>query len=276
MVERSAVAAHYTLGGLGDSLLGVLQELGKDLDNLTPEDLAPVDEFHIRGREASAELAALAGIGASDRVLDVGSGLGGPARHLAGAYGCHVTGIDLTAEFCEVATMLGQRTGLADRLAFEVGDALAMPFRDASFDVAWTQHVAMNIADRASLYAEIFRVVKPGGRLAVYDILQGPGGEVLFPVPWASRPELSHLVRPEEMRQLLEAAGFHIAEWRDVSEPGREWFAAIAERARAHGLPPLGIHLLFGEERPAMVANQVRNLTEGRIELLQVVAERPA
>ena len=276
MVERSAVEAHYTLGGLGDSLLGVLREMGKDLDNLTPEDLAPIDEFHVRGREASAELAALAGIGAGDRVLDVGSGLGGPARHLAEAYGCHVTGIDLTAEFSEVATMLGRRTGLADRLSFEEGDALAMRFADASFDVVWTQHVAMNIADRAGLYAEIFRVTRPGGRLAVYDILQGPGGEVLFPVPWASRPELSHLVRPEEMRRLLEAAGFRIGAWRDVSAPGREWFAAIAERARTHGLPPLGIHLLFGEERPAIVANQVRNLAEGRIELLQVVAERPA
>ncbi|MFQ5784565.1 MAG: class I SAM-dependent methyltransferase [Alphaproteobacteria bacterium] len=275
-IESNPVADHYTLGGLGDQILDALRRMGKDLDNLTSEDLAPVDEFHIRGRAASAELAKLAGVTANMHVLDVGSGLGGPARHLADVFGCRVTGIDLTGEFCSVARMLSERTGLSHRVAFHRGDALDMPFDDAGFDLVWTQHAAMNIADKPALYAEILRVLKPGGRFAVYDIVAGPGGGIHFPVPWAPRSELSFLVTQQELRALLESAGFRVLEWRDVTGPSRQWYRALVERSKTHGLPPLSIQMLFGPGRATIVRNQVKNFDQNRIELVQAVAERPA
>ena len=225
----------------------------------------------MRGRVATAELGQHLGLRASDKVLDVGSGLGGASRQLATAYNCDVTGIDLTAEYCAVAGELARRVGLADRVRYRQGSALAMPFADAAFDVAMTQHVAMNIADKAGLYREVRRVLKVGGRFGIYDLLQGEGGPVHFPVPWARDGSTSFLATPEDMRKHLRGAGFEITSWIDSSEIGREWFKAMSARIAEKGAPPLGFHLLMGEDFAEMARNQVRNLMEDRIRPTEIV-----
>ncbi|MCM2251624.1 MAG: methyltransferase domain-containing protein [Ramlibacter sp.] len=265
---------HYAARDVGAEILAALQKMGKDIARLTPADLAPIDEFHIRGRAATLELARAAGLDATKRVLDVGSGLGGPARNIAREFGCHVTGIDLTAEYCRAAQMLTERSGLAAQVEFLQGDALELPFADASFDVVWTEHVAMNIPDKARLYSEMRRVLKPGGTLAIYDVLAGPAGTVYFPVPWARVPETSFLSTPQELRRLLEQTGFQIADWADTTGQARSWFAALSEKIRKEGLPSLGFHLLLGPEFREMAHNQRRNLDEDRIALAQIVAKK--
>jgi SAM-dependent methyltransferase len=271
---RQRVEAHYALPDLGARILDALQGAGLDIDRLHPDELAPIDEFHVRGRAATLDLARAAGINSTQHVLDVGSGIGGPARCLAREFGCRVTGVDLTAEYCRVATLLSERTGLSPLVSFRQADATQLPFGDGTFDVVWTAHVAMNIADKPRLYRELHRVLKAGGTLAIYDVLTGPSGPVLFPVPWALRPETSFVVTPDELRALLAQAGFTITDWTDTTEAARAWMASLAESARKHGPPALGVHLLFGPDFRAMGQNQRRNLEEGRIALAQVVARK--
>lgn len=271
---NETIQAHYTRSDLGNMILAALEKAGKDLNRLTPEDLAPVDEFHIRGRAATLELARAARLDSTKRVLDIGSGVGGTSRCLAREFGCRVTGIDLTEEYCHTAAMLSARIGLAQLVDYRQGDATNLPFADASFDVVWTEHVAMNIADKPRLYREMHRVLKPGGTLAIYDILAGPSDPVLFPVPWARTPETSFLVTPDELRNLLKEAGFTVTNWSDTTDEARAWFVSVAEKIRKEGLPPLGFHVLLGADFQVMAQNQRRNLEEGRIVLAQVVAKR--
>lgn len=268
------VQRHYGVANLGQQILDALARAGRDPNALTPEDLAPIDEFHIRGRAATLDLARAARLERGALVLDVGSGLGGPARALAAEYGCRVTGIDLTAEYCQTATLLSERLGLGHLVQFQQGDALNLPFDSASFDAVWTEHVAMNIADKETLYQEMFRVLKPGGTLAIYDILSGPVAPVHFPVPWARTAETSFLASPEGLRALLGRAGFSITDWVDSTEVGRAWFVALSERIQRQGMPPLSFALLMGQDFSAMAQNQRRNLEEGRIVLAQVVATK--
>ncbi|WP_326519270.1 class I SAM-dependent methyltransferase [Acinetobacter sp. CAAS 2-6] len=271
---NEAIQTHYTRTDLGEIILSALERAGKDVNHLTPEDLAPIDEFHIRGRAATLELAQAAGLDSTKCVLDVGSGVGGTSRCLAQQFGCHVTGIDLTEEYCRAAAMLSSRIGLAHLTEFRQGDATQLPFPDQTFDVVWTEHVAMNIQDKAQLYHEMYRVLKPGGTLAIYDVLAGPSGPVLFPVPWARTPDTSFLVQPDELRKLLEETGFTITDWSDTTERARTWFVSLAEKIQKEGLPSIGFHILMGADFKVMAQNQGRNLQEGRIVLAQIVARK--
>lgn len=273
-VLNEQLRQHYVRPGLQASILAALANAGKDPERLKPGDLAPVDEFHIRGRDATLALARAVGLGVNTRVLDVGSGIGGPSRCIAAEFGCRVTGVDLTDEYCRVAALLAERVGLSDQVSYRQGNALDLAFADETFDVAWTQHAAMNIPDKAALYREIYRVLKPGGTIAIDDILAGPSGPVRYPVPWARVPEVSFLVTPDALRALLQASGFTIVSWEDTTAAARTWFTELADRIRSTGVPPLGPHVLLGPDFPVMAANQVRNLEEGRIVLAQVVARK--
>jgi SAM-dependent methyltransferase len=270
-IDTLSVQQHYAHASLLDLIVGALERGGKNLENLSPDDLAPIDEFHTRGRTATVELAKLVAFGGTENVLDVGSGLGGPSRFLAKTYGCRVTGIDLTPQFVAVAEQLTRLTRLSELVSYRQADARSIPFEAATFDVVWSQNVAMNIADRARLYAEIRRVLRPGGKYALSDIVRGAGGEPYYPMPWARTADTSYLLTEEATRLALERAGFAILAWENTTEQA---IAAAVARAGATSLPPLGLHLLFGTAWPTITANQLRNYREGRTGVIHGVLAR--
>ncbi len=270
----AAVSEHYGRPGLGSAILAALRIAGKNPDALTLDDLAPVDHFHTRGKESTVELIRLAQIERGARVVDVGGGIGGAARLMARDADCRVAVVELTEEFCQVGEDLTRRVGLADRITFHHGSALAMPFPDGAFDVAWTQHSSMNIPDKHALYREIRRVVRPGGRLAMHEIMAGPTQPVHFPVPWARDPAISHLRAPDAIHQLLREVGFRELVWQDQSATSLEWFRRRAAATAASGPALVGLHLLLGPEFGRMFANQVRNLEDDRVRVMMGVWER--
>ncbi|WP_428610677.1 class I SAM-dependent methyltransferase [Sedimenticola sp.] len=266
------IEKHYvTSSNLANTIAERLAAAGKDMAKLCTEDLAPVDEFHIRGRKATLELAEQMNLGKDTRVLDIGSGLGGPARTLAQSFGCHVTGVDLTEAFCEAATILSDWVGLGERVAFQQGDATDLPFGEQEFDAAMTIHVAMNIEAKDQLYKHVRRVMKPGGIFTIYDVLQGEGGEVQYPVPWAREPSISFLATPQDMEQLLSDAGFNVLATYDSTEESQSWFEAMAKRLSESGPPPLTMQVFLGDDFPAMAKNQIQNLRERRIRTVSYI-----
>jgi len=231
--------------------------------------LAPLDQFHTLASKATLDLAELAGIAAATAVLDIGSGLGGPARLLAATYGCRVTGVDLSEPFTEAAQYLTGRTGQGETVTFATASALDLPFAAGEFDAVLLQHVAMNIADRARLYAEIRRVLAPGGRFATFDVFAA-GAEAFYPLPWARTPDTSFLMTAEETHTAIEASGFTTLTWRDDTEPARAWFA----RLRDTGLPPPpNLGAVMGPDFPELTGNLGRSLAEGRLGVVTAVFE---
>src|SRR5215470_9520644 len=227
------VRDHYRATGLTERLKAALTSFGPEDQRLTPQQLAALDQFHTRGLAATIELAKLAGITADSSVLDVGSGIGGPARVLAATYGCRVTGVDLSEAFVDAARYLTERTGQSAQVSFQTASALELPFDDGRFNIVLLQHVAMNIADRARLYAEIRRVLRPGGRFATFDVVSN-GVEPHYPVPWARTPATSFLLSAAATRGAIEPAGFRTLAWRDDTAAAKAWVA----RLRAAGPPP--------------------------------------
>ncbi len=265
------VASHYGETGIGERILAALKGEGIDIDALTPEILAPIDQFHTRGIVATREHAELAAPREDMHVLDVGCGVGGPARYLAATYGCRVTGVDLTAEFVAVAQMLTERCRLDHFVDFRQANALDLPFDDASFDMVWCQNVTMNIEDKAAYYREVTRVLRPGGRFTSTEMAAGTAGPPHFPLPWARVPEISFLVPQDDMRAALEAAGFRIIEWRDNSAEVVATAQSQTEQAR---FSKLGIALVAGDDLGERVANSGRSLAEGRLANVMTLAEK--
>ncbi|HET9614446.1 MAG TPA: methyltransferase domain-containing protein [Candidatus Limnocylindrales bacterium] len=268
------VNRHYGWSGLMETIEAEVRRNGIESAEVTVDELAPVDNYHWYRLAGTLALARGAAISATDLVLDVGGGIGGPARQLAHRFGCQVTVLDLTAEYCAVGETLTAWTKLVDKVSFVCGSALAMPFADDSFDVVWTQHASMNIQDKAGLYREMARVVRVGGRLAFFDVLAGPNEPIHFPVPWASDESFNFLISPEETRRLIAQSGFRELVWMTGDELDAELDRADSEADQPSSHPPLNPGLLNGSDGPRMGANVARNSAEGRILAALGVYER--
>lgn len=249
--------------------------LGKTEATVSVEDLAPVDEFHIGGKIATTELCDRLGITEETELLDIGCGIGGPARFIASTSGCQVTGIDLTPSYLDVAEQLTRWTGLSLQVRFEVGSALEMPFDDGSFDRATQLHVGMNIADKAALFAEVYRVLRPGGRFGIYDVMRFSEDEISYPVPWASNNSMDYASGVTTYRDALSEAGFEVAEERNRSEFAIEFFAGLKARtAGMGGPPPLGLHIHMGPDAPSKIANMVEAVTTGIMAPVEIICDK--
>jgi ubiquinone/menaquinone biosynthesis C-methylase UbiE len=262
---EQTVARHYAHGSLEQAILEALAAAGKDVNRLSPADLAPVDEFHVGGRPATIAFAGQFGVHSGMRLLDVGCGLGGAARYFAHEHGCHVTGIDLSDEYVAVANALAARVGLADLVSCQQGSALALPFTPGSFDAAYLLHVGMNIENKSGLFAEIRRVLAPSGILGIYDVMRLGAGELSYPVPWASSPEASFVADAATYRRLLEAAGFDVLKERNRRDFALEIFRQMRARGASGRPAPLGLHIVMGDNAAQKVANMINDIHRGLI-----------
>jgi ubiquinone/menaquinone biosynthesis C-methylase UbiE len=275
MPAHADVSSHYTHGGLNEAIRAGIASLGKAPDTVTVDDLAPVDEFHIGGRKASEDFLGQLGLTAEKHVLDVGCGLGGAARFVASRYGSRVTGIDLTGEYVETGNALCKWVGLDQRISLHQGSALAMPFADSSFDGAYMLHVGMNIVDKEKLALEVARVLRPGSPFGIYDVMRTGPGELAYPVPWATSPDLSAVADRERYKEALQAAGFAVTAERNRRDFALAFFAELrAKTAAASGPPPLGLHLLMGKSTPEKVQNMIDNISKGRIAPVELIARK--
>ncbi len=261
------IRTHYASPGLYERIVQGLKVIGKSSASLDLDDLAPLDEFHLRGPAATQELIEILDVGEDSHVLDVGSGLGGPARRLAKATGCRVTGIDLSEDYCAVGNKLTGWLNLSERVHLESGDATNLErFAPSSFDAAWSIHVGMNIEDKGSLYANVAQVLKPEAPFVLFDILSASTEEPQYPAPWAATPEQSFLASADEMSAHLERAGFSVIEIRDHTSQALTFIdESIAQMKNGGGPPPLGLHLVLGPTFKEIIAGVRQNLAEGRL-----------
>jgi len=268
------VSRHYAIRSLETIIVEALRASGLDPESLKPDDLAPVDEFHMGGRAATAALAEALELRPATRVLDIGCGLGGAARYFAAQAGCRVTGIDLTSDYVEAATALTRRVGLADLADFQVASAVDLPFAPASFEAASLIHVGMNVPDKRRLCAEAARVLKRGGRLAVYDVMRVCAGDIPYPTAWAADADTSFMADPAHYREALAGAGLVVRMEQDQRDLAIDVFRRFRARVAERGLPVLGLHLLMGPDAPAKVTNMAAALERGLIAPILMVAVR--
>lgn len=275
MAAQTDVSHHYTHGSLIDAIRDGIASLGKTPGTITVDDLAPVDEFHIGGRKASADFLDQLGFGADQHILDVGCGLGGAARFVASRYGSRVTGIDLTREYVETGRTLCKWVGLDHRIELHEGSALAMPFAESHFDGVYMLHVGMNIEDKERLATEVARVLRPNSVFGIYDVMRIGPGDLTYPVPWAATADLSAVAEPNRYKNALERAGFAITAERNRRDFALEFFADLRARtAAAGGPPPLGLHVLMGKTTPEKVQNMIDNISKGRIAPVELIAHK--
>ena len=276
MATANPVARHYGSAGIAERVLAAFhRQHGADAA-VTVEGLAPLDQFHGRGPLATRELVALLQPQPGERLLDIGSGIGGPARWIAVKFDCHVTGVDLTPEFCAAAEALNAATGLAARVRVIQGSALALPMPDGAFDAAYSQNVIMNIADKQLFYREAWRALRPGGRLALSNVCAGPDGEPYFPVPWAATGDTSFLATPDEMGADLVAAGFETADFRDTTAALLQIQRQSRERLQSgEQLPPVAADIILGARAREMQLNSLRSTEDGRSALVEALVRKP-
>ena len=275
MSSNSDVTDHYQHGDLLERIAALLDEDGFDPAHPTHESLTPYEHFHGRGVEATDELAGALSVSAEDHILDVGSGIGGPARYLARRFGCRVTGIDLTPEFCAVARTLTRALGLDDRVRIEQGDALAMPFSDESFDGAYSMNVSMNIADKAGLYRELHRVLRQGAWLALSELSLGPAGEPDYPTPWARTRASSFLATLSETLEGLESSGFEIVQSRDTTEETLDFGArSKAMVDRGEKPPHRAVMLIHGDLAAEVMSNVSKGVKQGQLVPIEVLCRK--
>lgn len=273
-VERT-VLEHYRHGTLEEALLKGLTAAGKDIDKLTPNDLSAADEFHIGGRQATAEFAAEFKPTAGTHWLDIGSGLGGPSRYVAHTYRCRVTGVDLSEEYVAVSGALAQRVGLGDQVSYRQASALALPFEDGTFDGVYMQHVGMNIADKVKLFGEVHRVLKTDGIFALYDVMSGDSGVFSYPVPWASDEGANFIESPATYRALLAAKGFELVKERNRLDFAMEFFRALQARSGRTGSPPrFGLHIVMGANAAQKAGNMLSLIERGVIIPVEMICRR--
>ncbi len=277
---ESGVANHYAHADLLSAIEEGVRRIGKTPQTVTVDELAPVDEFHIGGRVATEEFLGQLELSAEDQVLDVGCGFGGTSRFAADQYGCNVTGIDLTPEFVRTGRALCSWVGMTDRIKLHEGSALAMPFEDSQFDAAFMLHVGMNIADKAKLMQEVFRVLKPGGTFGVYDVMLLGANELVYPVPWATASNQSALSTKAEYQAAFDHAGFTIEATRDRSTFAAKFFEDARKRVEAATgsdgavKPALGIHLAMGADAELKIKNMVANIQAGLVGPIEIVARK--
>jgi SAM-dependent methyltransferase len=274
-METAAVERHYGSAGIAERVLAAFRAAKGPDAPLTPEGLAPFDHFHGRGALATQEIAAQLALRPGERILDIGSGIGGPARWFAAKFAVQVTGVDLTPEFCAAAEALNAATGLTGHVTILQGSALALPVPDGAFDAAYSQNVIMNIADKQLFYRKAFRALRPGGRLALSNLCAGPAGEPYFPVPWATTRDTSFLATPESMRADLIAAGFEIADFRDITAATREAQRRTRQRLEKGDMPKIAVDIIMGERAPEMQLNSIRTIEDGRGIAIEALVKKP-
>ncbi len=275
MSFEQAVTNHYTSDQLLDAIQAAVEQIGKTTDEVTIEDLAPTDEFHIGSRPATQHLLNQLDFSAGDHILDIGCGLGGAARYMATAYDTRVTGIDLTQSFVDVGNVLNSWVGMNGQVTLRRANALSLPFDDNEFDGATLLHVGMNIEDKQRLFREICRVLRPGAALGVYDIMQINDGDLTFPVPWATESTISKLATPEQYEDALRQAGFQIGTRTIRRDFAIEFFQQVRAKAEANGgPPPFGLHILMQESTPTKIKNMVDNIVDDLIAPVEVIAQK--
>lgn len=276
MVNERAVSQHYTQGDLLNVIQASLGKLGKTVDNVTIDDLAPVDEFHTGGRVATKDLLSHLNFSERDHILDVGCGLGGAARYVADRFGNRVTGIDLTQEYVDIGNALCSWVGLDSHITLRQGSALAMPFGERVFDGAYMLHVGMNIEEKAELFSEVCRVLRPGSAFGIFDVMRIGDGEPAYPLPWANEAQTSRLGTPKEYERELEAAGFTVLETNNRRDFALAFFRQMKANAEANGgPPPVGLHLLMQDSTSAKMKNMVDNIAAGVIAPVKIIARKP-
>lgn len=268
-----AVNILYGRGDLIARVFQALEKAGKDVHGLTVDALSPIEELHIGGREHTLRLGRMAGLADGMHVIDIGCGIGGPARAIAHHFGCKVTGVDLTEEFCSAGRVLTERTGLEERVEIRHGSALDLPFEDDTFDLVWMQHVALNVPDKARMFREAGRVLRAKGKAALYEVLAGPEPVRHFPVPWTNDATLNFLATEGELRAHLDSAGFISQIWEDITQESTDLVRHAVERITDRGLPPLSPGVLLGPDYPLMMTNLLENLEEDRLRVVQAVLE---